>query len=284
MAESSARGPAAQPFLKWAGGKGQLLKQFAPYFPTAPMRGYYEPFVGSGAVFFHIRSLDLFASYRVADINADLVTCYLVVREDIDALIARLAEHRARHSEEYYYAVRALDRDSGWAHAPDVERAARMIYLNKTCYNGLWRVNSKGHFNVPMGRYRHPDILNEARLRAASEALQNVTIAHEPFTSVVRHAGAGDFVYFDPPYMPLNATSNFTSYSAESFGLAEQERLACVFAQVSAKGACAMLSNSDTPIVRDLYKDFRVETVSARRMINSKTGSRGEINEVVVLN
>ena len=283
MTSTSERG-AAQPFLKWAGGKGQLLKQFAPFFPTAPMHGYYEPFVGSGAVFFHIRNLDLFASYRVADINADLITCYHVVRDAIDALIARLAEHRVRHSEDHYYTVRALDRDPGWADAPAVERAARMIYLNKTCYNGLWRVNSRGHFNVPMGRYRQPDILNETRLRAASDALQGVDIVHEPFTCVQDHAGPGDFVYFDPPYVPLNATSNFTSYSAESFGPAEQERLAQVFAQVSANGARAMLSNSDTALVRELYKEFRVETVSARRMINSKTGARGEINEVVVLN
>ncbi len=283
MTESTERG-AAQPFLKWAGGKGQLLRQFEPFLPAAPMRDYYEPFVGSGAVFFHLRQRDLFARYRLADINADLITCYLAVRDAIDALIARLAGHRAAHGEAHYYAVRTLDRDPAWADAPAVERAARLIYLNKTCYNGLWRVNSRGHFNVPMGRYRQPDILNEARLRAASDALQGVEVVLEPFANVAEYAGAGDFVYFDPPYVPLNATSNFTSYSAESFGPAEQEQLARVFAQVSANGARAMLSNSDTPVVRGLYRNFRVETVSARRMINSKTGARGEINEVVVLN
>ncbi len=202
-----------QPFLKWAGGKSQLLGQYEPYFPQEPMRGYYEPFVGSGAVFFHLHGRNLFQTYYLSEINTELLNCYRVVRDRLDELIARLIDHKARHSHDHYYATRNRDRDSMWAHASPVERAARMIYLNKTCYNGLWRVNQQGRFNVPMGRYKDPDIVNEDRLRAASRALQSVELAVEDFELVIRRAGRGDFVYFDPPYDPLSATANFTSYA-----------------------------------------------------------------------
>jgi DNA adenine methylase len=162
-------------------------------------------------------------------------------------------------------------------------RAARMIYLNKTCYNGLWRVNSKGHFNVPAGRYRNPTILDEERLRAASQALQDVELEVMDFERVIRLAGRGDFVYLDPPYFPLSETANFTSYSQDTFGEYEHRKLALVFAELDRKGCRVMLSNSDTPLVRELYGDFRVETVIARRAINSARAKRGPITEVVVL-
>jgi DNA adenine methylase len=284
MSASNTGASRAQPFLKWAGGKSQLLDQYAPFFPREPMRGYYEPFVGSGAVFFRLHPRDLFERYHLADVNAELINCYAVVRDDVDALIDLLAEHRDRHSKEYYYTVRARDRDPGWGDASPVERAARMIYLNKTCYNGLWRVNSKGQFNVPVGRYTNPAILDADRLRAASQALAGVTTEVAPFQAVLDRAGPGDFVYFDPPYVPLSETANFTSYAADSFNDSDQQQLADVFGKLARRGCRVMLSNSDVPRVRELYAGFRIETVTARRAINSKSGKRGPITEVLVMN
>lgn len=274
----------AQPFLKWAGGKGQMLKQYEAFFPTSPLRGYYEPFVGSGAVFFHLREQDLFDHYYLGELNAELITCYRVVRDHVEDLIRLLAEHQDRHDKTHYYAVRAQDRDPAWANQPDVVRAARLMYLNKTCYNGLWRVNNSGHFNVPMGRYRNPTIVDEDRLRAASLALQGVELAAVDFEAVMRLAQRRDFVYLDPPYFPRSKTANFTSYAPDSFGEYDHRKLALVFAELDRKGCRVMLSNSDTPLVRELYAGFRQETVTARRAINSATGKRGPITELVVLN
>jgi DNA adenine methylase len=273
-----------QPFLKWAGGKGQLLDQYEPYFPQEPMRGYYEPFVGSGAVFFHLRGRGLFETHYLSETNVELLNCYRVVRDRLEDLIKLLAEHKAHHSHDYYYAIRNRDRDPMWSHASTVERAARMIYLNKACYNGLWRVNQQGFFNVPIGRYKNPDIVNEDRLRSASRTLQGVELAVEDFEMVIRRAGRGDFVYFDPPYYPLSDTANFTSYSQDDFGQYEHRKLALVFEELDRRGVRVMLSNSDTPFVRDLYRNYRMETVTARRAINSAKAKRGPITEVVVLN
>lgn len=277
----------AQPFLKWAGGKGQLLEQFEKYLPSEPMRGYYEPFVGSGAVFFHLRPRDLFEHYDLSDVNPELITCYKVIRDQVDQLIDRLAEHKAKHNvdaQEYYYYVREMDRAEDWVEQPDVVRAARMIYLNKTCYNGLWRVNSKGHFNVPIGRYKNPDVLNETRLRAASEALQGVELSVRDFEEVIKLAQPEDFVYFDPPYFPLSSTSNFTSYSPNDFGEWEQKKLHLVYSELAQHGCKVMLSNSDTPFINELYSSYRIERVLARRAINSASKKRGQITEVLVLN
>jgi DNA adenine methylase len=276
--------PPAQPFLKWAGGKGQLLKQYEPFFPTEPLRGYIEPFVGSGALFFHLRGRGLFERYLLAENNDELMNCYRVVRDQIDDLIFWLRVHESHHCRDYYYTVRNWDHEPDWLDAPRPMRAARMIYLNKTCYNGLWRVNSRGHFNVPLGRYRAPTILDEERLRAASRALQAVELEVMDFERVIRLAGRGDFVYLDPPYFPLSETANFTSYSQDAFGEYEHRKLALVFAELDRKGCRVMLSNSDTPLVRELYRDFRVETMIARRAINSASGKRGPITEVVVMN
>ncbi len=272
-----------KPFLKWAGGKGRVLAQYERFFPHEPMRNYYKPFVGSGAVFFHLCPRELFAHYRLTDSNAELITCYRMVRDAPDALIARLAEHQARHCKAHYYAVRAWDRDPAWVETSDVERAARLIYLNKTCYNGLWRVNSRGQFNVPMGRYHNPRILDEPRLRAASAALQGVELAVADFEDVLGRAGAGDFVYFDPPYHPLSATANFTAYSRDSFGEQAQKRLARVFAALAEKGVWVLLSNSDTPFVRALYGAFRIQPVRVHRAINAAVHKRGMVEEVLVL-
>jgi DNA adenine methylase len=278
----------AGPFLKWAGGKSQLLKQYEPFFPQRPARTYHEPFLGSGAIFFHLRTQKLFERFTLADYNPELVNCYRVVRDQLEDLLTRLEEHRAAHSEDHYYAVRDQDRRPDWSNTPAVERAARMIYLNRTCYNGLWRVNSQGYFNVPMGRYKNPDIANRQRLEAASRALKGVEIETRDFEMVIKFAKPDDFVYFDPPYVPLSATANFTSYSVDnfgdSFGEYEQRKLALVFAELDRRGCQLMLSNSDTPLVRDLYEGFRIEPIRARRAISSKGLERGPVGEVLVLN
>ncbi|GAB4574318.1 MAG: DNA adenine methylase [Anaerolineae bacterium] len=278
----------AAPFLKWAGGKTQLLAQYDPLFPTGPVERYFEPFVGSGAVFFALRRRDFARSYHLFDSNPELINVYQVVRDQVEELITLLAEHRARHaadSRAHYYAVRELDRDPDWRRtAAPVVRAARMIYLNKTCYNGLWRVNSKGQFNVPLGRYKNPPILDEDKLRAASAALQGVALAVADFRSIVDCAAAGDFVYFDPPYVPLSATANFTSYAKDDFGEQDQRDLAEVFRALDRRGCRVMLSNADAPLVHTLYADFNLRLVTARRAINSHTARRGPIAEVVVTN
>jgi len=278
----------AAPFLKWAGGKSQLLAQYAPFFPAERAARYFEPFVGSGAVFFHLRGRDFAGSYTLWDVNPELINVYRAVRDEVEAVIGLLAAHRDAHAADgrcHYYAVRALDRDPAWPESlPPAARAARMIYLNKTCYNGLWRVNSRGHFNVPAGRYRNPPILDAGRLRAAAAALQGVDLAACDFRAVVDEARPGDFVYFDPPYVPLSQTASFTSYAREDFGEAEQRALAEVFRALDRKGVRVMLSNADAPLVHALYRGFRIEIVQARRAINSRAARRGAISEVVVLN
>ncbi len=279
--------PQATPFLKWAGGKRRLLRQFARFFPAEPVTRYFEPFVGSGAVFFHLRGQGFARGYSLTDVNPELINVYTVIRDEIEALVAALAEHRAQHTHSpktHYYQVRAWDRQPDWAEASSVQRAARMIYLNKTCYNGLWRVNSKGHFNVPIGRYHNPPILDEAKLRAASAALAGVRLDVQAFHTVLEQAGPGDFVYFDPPYVPLSSTANFTSYTRDAFEEPEQRALADTFRALDRKGVRVMLSNADAPLVHSLYAGFRLEVVRARRAINSRAGRRGPVSELVVLN
>jgi len=274
----------ARPFVKWAGGKAQLLKQFEPYFPSPAQVGrYFEPFVGGGAVFFHLwNTRRLTDQVFLFDTNDELINAYRVVRDQTDELIALLAVHEARHGRDYYYEIRAIDRHSN--NLSPVQRAARTIYLNRTCYNGLYRVNSQGQFNVPMGSYRSPRIVREAALRGASAALQGVCVEKRGFDRIVALAQPGDFFYFDPPYHPLSKTARFTSYTAGSFGDEDQRRLAGVFGELARKGCLCMLSNSYTPLIVELYREFRVEIVQASRPINSKAGGRGAINEVVVLN
>lgn len=274
----------AQPFLKWAGGKSQLLTQYAQYFPTRTSGTYHEPFLGSGAVFFYLQGRNLFRRYLLSDANSELVNLFIVVRDKSEELLHLLREHKEQHSREYYYKIREMDRDNNWKEMEDVVRAARMLYLNKTCYNGLWRVNSQGYFNVPMGQYKNPDIYNPERIRRASKALQGVYIEERSFETVLDYAQKGDFVYFDPPYVPLSSTSNFTEYSPDSFSLEDQTRLAIVYSQLHDLGCLVMLSNSDTKLVRNLYRGFHIRRVEARRAINSKPGRRGVIHEVVIMN
>ena len=275
--EARATANEPRPFLKWVGGKGQLLDQLRPLLPAAPWRRYFEPFVGSAALFFALRP----AEATLSDVNRELVDCYVAVQKHVERLVKALEEHE--YDEALYYSVR--EQDPATLDLPT--RAARTIYLNKTGYNGLYRVNRAGRFNVPFGRYtnpgfRSPDSVDN--LRACSRSLRGAKLAVRDFGQVVRHASKGDFVYFDPPYVPLSDTSDFTSYSAGGFGPAEQQRLAEVVAKLSDAGVLVMLSNSDTPAVRALYAKFRIDVVTASRSINSRATGRGKVREVVVRN
>lgn len=272
----------AKPFLKWAGGKNQLLAQFEAYFPSNFER-YFEPFVGGGAVFFHLwNGRKLPAKLFLFDNNVELINTYRVIRDKLDSLIERLMIYKKKHCKEYYYTIRGLDRQD--IALNDVERAARTIYLNKTCYNGLYRVNRKGQFNVPMGNYKNPQILHRDVLETASSALQNVTIEVKDFRELVDIAQPGDFFYFDPPYDPVSRTASFTGYTAGNFREEDQQELATVFTQLTQKGCFGMLSNSYTPFILDVYQEFRIEIVSAKRAVNSDANGRGAIKEIVVLN
>ncbi|MBW4538484.1 MAG: DNA adenine methylase [Myxacorys chilensis ATA2-1-KO14] len=276
---------APRPFLKWAGGKHQLIGQYLPYFPTDYCH-YYEPFVGGGAIFFHLQP----ERAVLTDINHELINVYRCVREDVENLIDRLEEHREDHCAEHYYQVRSLgvsQSGSPPTSAADIDRnldrAARFIYLNKTCFNGLYRENSKGGFNVPIGSYKNPVICDPDILRADAQALQSAQIEVRSFDRILEQAkNAEDFVYFDPPYVPLNATSKFTSYSRYSFSEADQIRLRDVVVELRDRGVKIMLSNSDCPFVRELYKDFNIHTIYATRNINCNAEKRGKITEVLV--
>ena len=272
----------AKPFLKWVGGKQQLLNQFEPFFPDKFNR-YIEPFVGGGAVFFHLyRARRAVNDILLFDNNEELINTFLVVRDKVEELIRVLLIHQKKHNTDYYYKIRNLDR--GNVQLSGVERAARTIYLNKTCYNGLYRVNSKGQFNTPIGNYKNPQILNENILRNANQALQDVHIEVKDFRDIIDFARPGDFIYFDPPYVPMSKTANFTNYTAGSFRKQDQIDLADVFKQLTGKGCLCMLSNSYTPFILDLYNDFRKEVVQAKRAVNSDRNGRGTIPEIIVLN
>ena len=273
----------ASPFLKWAGGKSQLLAQFEELYPAAgSVKRYIEPFVGAGAVFFDVRNRLQPRHVFLSDNNAELVNVWQCLQTDVEAVITELAKHRARHGHDYYYFVRALEATS----LPLAARAARLIYLNRTCFNGLYRVNSKGRFNVPLGRYKNPRILDAQNLRDVAAAVQSATLRLAHFRETVQFAKSGDFIYFDPPYHPVSPTASFTSYTEGSFGPTDQQELAEVYAQLTKKGCLVMLSNSDTPFVRGLYRplDVHIHHVNARRSINSRADKRGLVQEVVVLN
>lgn len=263
-----------RPFLKWAGGKKQLIPQYEPYFPRQ-FSTYYEPFLGGGAVFFRLLPKQAF----LTDINVELVNVYQCIRDRVEEVIALLAEHRDRHCENYYYQIRANSYDSS------VDKAARLIYLNKTCFNGLYRENSKGKFNVPVGRYKNPLIFDPELLRVVSRVLESAQIEQHSFQTVLDYAdNDADFVYFDPPYYPISTTSKFTSYSHYTFNQSDQILLRDTFAALAKRGVQVMLSNSDCEFIRELYQGFNIHPVLAARSINSKAERRGKITEVLVTN
>jgi DNA adenine methylase len=265
----------ARPFLKWAGGKGRLLAQYEAFFPKV-FDTYYEPFLGGGAVFFYLVGRGQRA--MLGDINPELVNVYRCVRDYPQELIQCLRQHQGHHSPAYYYQVRQE------RHLPQpVERAARLIYLNKTCYNGLYRENTQGHFNVPLGRYKNPTICDGALLQAAATALQRTEIGVFSFEAILDWPlTPRDFVYFDPPYHPISSTSRFTSYNRYGFSAQDQERLAWVFQQLARRGVPMMLSNSDCALIRELYQGFYLHPIQAPRAINSQANRRGKIGELLI--
>jgi len=266
----------AGPVLKWAGGKRQLLDEILRRLPQK-MATYYEPFVGGAAVFFALAEQKRFERAVLADRNKALVEVYQALKKDVDAVIRALRKPPdAENSEQAYYRIRAEKPRTLAA------RAARIIYLNKTGYNGLYRVNSRGEFNVPFGRYAKPNICDEPRLRAAARALQNVELMVADFAEVCALAGKGDVVYLDPPYLPVSRTASFASYHSEPFGLEEHQRLAQVFGSLAKRGVWTLLSNSDTKETREIFAEFKVEAVSAARPINSNAARRGKISEILV--
>ena len=271
-----------QPFLKWAGGKRQLLPKIREYIPRK-YKLYFEPFVGAGAVLFELQP----QTALINDANEELVNCYKVIKNHPAKLIATARAHPI-HAKHFYY-LRSQDRDPGLTTLTAVERAARIIYLNKTCFNGLFRVNSQGQFNVPFGRYNDPTIVNDIVIKAVSQYLNKarVQISNDDFADALEGAGRGDFVYLDPPYDPLSNTSSFTGYNLTSFNREEQRRLKAVCDDLHRKGCKLLLSNSATPFIRNLYSDkskYTVIEVDANRNINSVGTGRGKISELLIFN
>lgn len=263
----------SQPFLKWAGGKRQLLPVLRSRIPKS-FGTYFEPFLGGGALFFSLSANKAVLN----DINVELIECYETVRDRPEQLIDSLKRHV--NTEDYFYAIRAQDPGK----MTKVEAASRLIYLNRTCFNGLYRVNKKGGFNTPYGRYKSPNLVPEELIREASTALAGATLLSGHFGNAVENAAEGDFVYLDPPYFPISDFSDFRRYSRVPFDNDDQRELAQAFKELSSRGCLAMLSNSSVAEVHDLYADFHIETIKARRNINSRAGKRGDVDEVVVRN
>ncbi len=271
------------PVVKWAGGKGQLLETYSRLFPQE-FEHYYEPFVGGAAVFFAIYRQGLIKNACLNDLNPELINLYTVIRDRLDLLIDELKVHEThKKSRDYYYDVRNWDRNPRYFSrlAPE-KRAARTLFLNKTCFNGLYRVNRSDCFNVPFGKIKNPTVLDEDNLRAVSQALQGVSLTCQDFEEALDGAGPGDFIYLDPPYQPVTRTASFTAYTRDSFSLADQQRLARVFSALHAKGCLVMLSNSCVPEIQSLYQDYHIQVVQAVRAINSKKDGRGPIPEMVI--
>jgi DNA adenine methylase len=298
----------ARPFLKWAGGKTQLLEQFTPFFPKNLLEGnikrYIEPFVGGGAVFFAIAGSYPLDDYLIVDVNPELILAYKTIKQDVKSLISHLSKIESDFlslnndgRKTFFYNIRQNFNDQlsiidfstfseSW-----IERTANIIFLNRTCFNGLFRVNSKGEFNVPFGKYKNPTICDSKNLVAVSQVLQDVTIQCGDFSIIESHVNSQTFVYFDPPYRPLSATSSFTSYSRGNFNDSEQLRLASFYRLLDRKGVKLMLSNSDPKnlnpkdnFFEDAYEGFNIHRVKASRMINSKADGRGQLSELLILN
>ena len=273
----------AKPFLKWAGGKRQLLPVIKEYLP-AKYTEYYEPFIGAGALLFSLQP----KKATLSDINAQLTNCYQVIKDQPQELLELCQKHQANNTSEYYYQLRAQDRQDNFNQRTAVERAARIIYLNKTCFNGLFRVNSSSQFNVPYGKYKNPIIAEPAVIQAISTYLNRATcrILNGDFEQAVATAKKGSFIYFDPPYHPVSDTSSFTGYSMNGFEEQEQIRLKKLCDRLTDKGCQVLASNSASPLIKSLYEDPRYEVieVKATRAINAVASKRGRINELLIYN
>lgn len=279
MKSTSNKNILPRPFLKWVGGKTQLLPELLRQVERAAEFGrYHEPFVGGGALFFKVARQHKLGKKLawLSDSNPNLIETYQAVRDRVESIIPLLYRHGESHSEQYYYQVRA--------NVPDkpVERAARVIYLNKTCFNGLYRENRKGKFNVPVGRYTNPMICDEINLREVAKVLKRTRLESRDFETVLDAAKPGDLVYFDPPYYPLSETASFTNYEKNGFGKDSQMRLANVAAELKKRDVKIILSNSWTPFIRRLYREFRIEKVFAGRQVNSRADKRNKVPEVLI--
>jgi DNA adenine methylase len=295
----------AKPFLKWAGGKGQLIEQFKEFLPkeiklTGKIDKYFEPFVGGGAVFFWLVQEYEIKETHLYDINPEIITAYKTIKNRLHTLIDELQDLEAKYfktskakREDYYYDRRDEYNEFIEKNVPNnaVRRSALIIFLNKTCFNGLFRVNSQGLFNVPFGRYENPKICDEENLQTVSRLLKDAEIERCDFGECLKHADSKSFVYFDPPYRPISSTANFTGYIKNGFDDEDQKRLKNVFDELDHKGANIMLSNSDPKNVNpndhffdDLYRDYKIERLSAARMINCNASKRGLIKEILIMN
>ncbi|HET3027234.1 modification methylase [Streptococcus pneumoniae] len=270
-----------QPFTKWTGGKRQLLPVIRELMPKTYNR-YFEPFVGGGALFFDLAP----KGAVINDFNAELINCYQQIKDNPQELIEILKVHQEYNSKEYYLDLRSADRDERIDMMSEVQRAARILYMLRVNFNGLYRVNSKNQFNVPYGRYKNPKIVDEELISAISVYINNnqLEIKVGDFEKAIVDVRTGDFVYFDPPYIPLSETSAFTSYTHEGFSFADQVRLRDAFKRLSDTGAYVMLSNSSSALVEELYKDFNIHYVEATRTNGAKSSSRGKISEIIVTN
>lgn len=271
--------PSPHPFVKWVGGKGKLRSVLDTMLPDgAELMRHVEPFVGGGAMFFGRQP----ERALLCDINRDLIGTYEAVRDDVEGVIRGLHKLAPLHGKDHYYEVR--ERYNARLGRSKSQRAAMFIYLNKTCFNGLHRVNRKGQFNVPMGRYKNPKIVDPTALRSASAALRTATLKCGAFQDLLREARPGDFIYLDPPYEPITRTANFTGYASDGFSQDDQRELRDVVRELDRRGAKVMLSNSDVPFIRELYRGFDIRTVSAPRAVSCVGSKRGRVNEVVVRN
>jgi DNA adenine methylase len=272
-----------KPFVKWAGGKRQLLPVLSRQFPQK-FGTYFEPFLGGGAVFFHLLSQSPNQKFSVSDLNSDLVLAYITIRDRVEELISSLKNHSKKYSEDknsYYYQIREKESKE------QIEKTSRLIFLNRTCFNGLYRVNSKGKFNVPLGRYSNPNIANEENLRAVSRILQSrkISIKCRDFSSILDDAKKDDFIYFDPPYQPVSQTANFTSYTNRDFNFEDLKRLADLCNDLDSKGCKVVLSNSNTSEVKGMFdKTWKIKKIEANRSINSDSKKRTGHSELVIRN
>ena len=273
-----------KPFVKWAGGKRQLLPIIEQNLPEK-FDTYFEPFLGGGALLFHLLSTKENVTYSVSDLNSDLVLAYTTIRDRIDNLIQSLKNHEKnyhKNSKEYYYNIRDSTPRS------EIEKTSRLLFLNRTCFNGLYRVNSSGKFNVPLGRYTNPNIVNEENLRSVSSILQSnkVSIKCRDFESVLNDAKKGDLVYFDPPYQPVSDTANFTSYTNRDFTLDDLSRLSELCHKLDEKGCKVLLSNSDSKVASKMFsnKTWNISKINANRSINSNSKKRTGHFELLIKN
>lgn len=269
------------PFLKWVGGKRQLMPSIVEHLPeNIKDYKYIEPFIGGGAVLFNLQPKNAI----INDFNEELINVYQVIKNNLDELITDLKKHK--NEAEYFYSIRSLDRNGGFKKLSAVQRASRVIYLNKTCFNGLYRVNNAGEFNSPFGRYKNPNIVNEPTLKAVNKFLNsnNVDIKSGDYSEILKQADKKCFVYLDPPYHPISESSNFTGYVQGGWNIYDQIDLKTACDDLHKKGVKFLLSNSSADFIKDLYKDYKITIVKANRAINSNGADRGEVDEVLIRN